>query len=158
MKTVMIMITSLFILAACKKDSNPIQQQNDPVLSINQTIDSVSFTLAVPTSTFGVSDTLKASYTLVNLSHLTRTYSFGYAEQIQWSLRRDTNHIIMFQPKVLSPMVTQFVLNPGEAKSYAIQQAIRDDAGAAVIPGVYSLYATLRSVNSAQLTLSVTLR
>lgn len=157
MKTAMIMITSLFILAACKKDSNPIQQKNDPFLSINQTIDSVSFTLTAPTSTLGVSDTLKASCTLVNLSHLTRTYSFGYAEQIQWSLRRDTNHVIMFQPKVLTSMVKQFVLNQGEAKSNAIQQAIRYDAGASVVPGIYCLYTNLRSVNSAQLTLSFTL-
>jgi len=145
------------ILGGCKKDSNPTDNGTPAQLSITQVSDSISYNLTIPKATFGLTDTLKGSFIVLNQSQSLRVFNFEYQQQIQWTVRSDTDRVVMFQPKLLSPAYSQFQLNPNESKTYSIQQAIKDDAGIPVTAGAYRLSVFLRSSGAPMLTLQISL-
>ena len=157
MKTLLVVLTILLASEGCKKNSNPANPNHDPMLSTSQVIDGVRYTLSVTDLSFGTSDTLDAVFAVTNQAATTRTFSFGNLQQFHWSFCKDTSSVVMYQPHILLPALSGFTLNPGETKTYAIHQAIRDENGATVVPGSYVIFAGLLHPNSALLTLSVVL-
>jgi hypothetical protein len=152
MKT-LIVILSILILSGCKKDNPASSNDTTLTLETSDVIDSVKFTLSLMKSEWSVGDTLDAALLLTNQSTTTKTFNFGYVQQLRWSVRNDSNHILISYPNLLSPAETQLFLNPLETTTYDISTKLNDKSGVNLSPGNYSLYVSLATQNVAQLNL-----
>ena len=116
--------------------------------------DSVQYTFTIPKSSFSIHDTLTATLTALNQSAEVDT--FGVNEGFfPWSLKNESGKTILQGPFYTNALVILIPLNPHQSiQLYQIDGTNVVPSSEVVVPGIYTLNATL---NSMVFTLNITL-
>ena len=148
MRHIFILAILMIVINGCGQNSNPV--------SISDTIKSgtLEYTFSTSKPLYEPHDTLKAAVSVFNNGTTNDTISVGDGI-FQWNLQNSKGQIIMVRG-VSDNVVGLVIINPGQTKQiYSINQVIADTSGKAVIPGSYSLNASLHPSLSFSLKLSI---
>ena len=135
------LFASLVILAVglgCNKNSGPTQVLNQSPTSTNTLSDSVLYTLTIPSATFSVADTLRGTFTIMNQSATTRTFTSGDSPIFGWFVKNSDDSIVINHQGGVSHHTTTITIASGKDTSFVIQTGLGD-----LSSRNYSLYAGL---------------
>jgi hypothetical protein len=114
MRSILLLLFIIMVIGGCRKDNNSVESSTQPILSVSRIIDSSKYTLTIPHSVFGVSDTLEGTLTELNLKGVPETLYVNTAN-MEWTLKNDGGEIILHGPQFISNMATQEIIAPNQS-------------------------------------------
>jgi hypothetical protein len=157
MKTIDLLATAFIVsLFGCNSTTDP-SKENTLLLSKKGT-DGIVYSLAVPTTQFDLSDTLRGTFQVINESGIERQFNFANIQQLGFQLVDTRGTVALFYPFVVSPATSSLYLQVGEKKEYSIRCIFRDHNGQYIGRGKYQLSAFLLEGNSPHVSLAIGLR
>ncbi len=136
MRCLFLFASALVVLSGCSQSENPVT--SDTVQS-----GTLQFTLAIPKATLGVHDTLQATVVAKNVGTTADTIADGVS-LFSWTLQNESGETIMFGGGG-NWVIISLPIQPGQSQTiYQVKQVIADTSGKAVVPGPYTLKATVR--------------
>lgn len=119
----------------------------------------IVFSLSVPTAQFQLSDTLKATFQVVNESMVEWQFNFGHMQQNGFQLVDGNGTVALLYPIIVSPALSSFRLQPGEKKEYSIKSLFRNHHdGQYLARGEYTMSAFLLENKSPYVSLTIHVR
>ena len=128
---------------------------NSTPLHKSITDNGIEFSVEIPTNNFSLYDTLSITFKVKNNSTLTKEFNFANMQQLAFQLIDKNNNVAMFYPYIVSPALSNFILNPGETKVLNQNSLFKHHSGNYINKGNYILNTFLADNNSPKLKLDI---
>jgi hypothetical protein len=110
--------------------------------------DGIVYSLSLPSTHFGVFDTLRATFQVTNESIGERQFNFANIQQVGFQLVDMHGTVALYSPIIVLPALSSLHLKVGEKKEYLILGLFKNQNGQNIERGKYMLFAYLLDGNS----------
>ncbi len=155
MKKVSFVFVLLLTMVGCDLFTDSSDQSTPLHKSI--TDNGIEFSVDIPTNNFSLYDTLSITFKVKNNSTSTREFNFANMQQLAFQLTDKNNNVAMFYPYIVSPALSNFILNPGETEVLNQNSLFKHHSGNYISRGNYILSVFLADNNSPKLKLELSI-
>jgi len=145
----------MFLFWGCTQSTVPDYYSQ---LKASKTSDGASYTLTINKNIFQLIDSLKIKFEVENLSTFPKQYGFRNQQQFGFNLTDKFGNVALYQPMIVQPAGSDFILQPGQSKIFSISYHFKDHSGNFISQGNYNLIAYLMDGNSPEVGLRLSVK
>jgi hypothetical protein len=153
MKKVFLFLILLLTMVGCDLFTDSSESSTPLHKSISD--NGIEFSVDIPTNNFSLYDTLSVTFKVKNYSTSMKEFNFANMQQLAFQLIDKNNNVAMFYPYIVSPALSNFILNPGETKELNQNSLFKHHSGNYINRGNYTLSVFLADKNSPKLELEI---
>ena len=153
MRIFFVSLLTFVLLAGCDRITDPSVDSKSLHRSV--TVEGIEFSAEIPSTIFSLYETLFISFKIRNNSSFSKEFNFSNMQQLAFELVNGNNQVVMSYPYIVSPALSEFIVNPGETKELSQRSVFKNQSGRYIEKGYYKLNVFLMNGNSPKIGLVI---